>query len=89
MYGQVHDHSTLAYSYPCAEGDPYYPIPRPENRDLYARYKALADELPDVLFVGRLARYQYLNMDQVVAQALTAFKSLGDEPVCAAVRRAA
>lgn len=76
MYGQAHNHSTLAYSYPCAEGDPYYPIPRPEERALYARYKALADVLPNVVFVGRLARYQYLNIDQVVAQALTAFKGL-------------
>jgi UDP-galactopyranose mutase len=26
--------------------------------------------------VGRLARYQYLNMDQVVGQALSAFERL-------------
>ena len=76
MYGQVHDHSTLAYNIPCPNGDPYYPIPRPENRDLYNRYKALADELRGVVFVGRLARYQYLNMDQVVAQALATFGRL-------------
>jgi UDP-galactopyranose mutase len=76
MYGQVHDHSTLGYNYPCAEGDPYYPIPRDENRELYARYKALAESLPNVVFVGRLARYQYLNMDQVVAQALSTFAKL-------------
>jgi UDP-galactopyranose mutase len=37
---------------------------------MYHRYEALAAERPEVLFVGRLARYQYLNMDQVVAQAL-------------------
>jgi UDP-galactopyranose mutase len=72
LTGQVSDFSTLTYEYPTAEGDPYYPIPRPENRDMYHRYEALADERPDVLFVGRLARYQYLNMDQVVAQALVA-----------------
>lgn len=76
MYGQVHDHSTLGYNYPCAEGDPYYPIPRPENRERYARYKELADSLANVVFVGRLARYQYLNMDQVVAQALATFARL-------------
>lgn len=76
MYGQVHDHSTLAYNIPSAEGDPYYPIPRPENRELYARYKAMADDLRGVVFVGRLARYQYLNMDQVTAQALATFSRL-------------
>jgi UDP-galactopyranose mutase len=72
LTGQVADFSTLTYEYPTAEGDPYYPIPRPENREMYHRYEALAAQRPDVLFVGRLARYQYLNMDQVVAQALVA-----------------
>ena len=72
LTGQVSEFSTLTYEYPTSEGDPYYPIPRPENRELYHRYEALAAERPDVLFVGRLARYQYLNMDQVVAQALVA-----------------
>jgi len=72
LTGQVSDFSTLTYEYPTAEGDPYYPIPRPENREMYHRYEALAAKRPDVLFVGRLARYQYLNMDQVVAQALVA-----------------
>jgi UDP-galactopyranose mutase len=73
LTGQVSDFSTLTYEYPTAEGDPYYPIPRPENRELYHRYEALsASERPDVLFVGRLARYQYLNMDQVTAAAFVA-----------------
>jgi UDP-galactopyranose mutase len=76
MYGQTAEWSTLAYNYPCADGDPYYPIPRDESRALYARYRALADELDDVVFVGRLARYQYLNMDQVVAQALASHARL-------------
>lgn len=72
LTGQVSDFSTLTYEYPTAEGDPYYPIPRPENREMYHRYEALAAGRSDVLFVGRLARYQYLNMDQVTAQALVA-----------------
>jgi UDP-galactopyranose mutase len=76
LTGQVADFSTLSYEYPTADGDPYYPIPRPENRELYHRYEALARERPDVLFVGRLARYQYLNMDQVVGQALAAVSRL-------------
>ena len=71
-----HPSSTLAVEYPRAEGDPYYPIPRDDTRALYRRYEALAARLPDVTFVGRLARYQYLNMDQVVGQALSAFAKL-------------
>jgi UDP-galactopyranose mutase len=77
MTGQEnHDSSTLAVEYPRSEGDPYYPIPRDDTRALYRRYEALGDELPDVTFVGRLARYQYLNMDQVVGQALSAANKL-------------
>jgi len=71
-----HSHSTLAVEYPRTEGDPYYPIPSDEARALYQRYAALAPERPDVTFVGRLARYQYLNMDQVVGQALSTFEKL-------------
>jgi UDP-galactopyranose mutase len=66
----------MAVEYPRSEGDPYYPIPNDETRELYKKYEALAAELPDVTFVGRLARYQYLNMDQVVGQALSAFTKL-------------
>jgi UDP-galactopyranose mutase len=71
-----HDSSTLAVEFPRSEGDPYYPIPNEETRALYRRYEALAAELPDVTFVGRLARYQYLNMDQVVGQALSTAEKL-------------
>jgi UDP-galactopyranose mutase len=73
---QRHDSSTVAVEYPRAEGDPYYPIPRDDTRALYRRYEALADDLPDTTFVGRLARYQYLNMDQVVGQALSTANKL-------------
>jgi UDP-galactopyranose mutase len=79
MTGQErHDHTTVAVEYPRSEGDPYYPIPNDETRALYKQYEALADELPDVTFVGRLARYQYLNMDQVVGQALSVAEKLID-----------
>ena len=71
-----HDSSTLAVEFPRSEGDPYYPIPNDETRALYKQYEGLASELPDVTFVGRLARYQYLNMDQVVGQALSSAEKL-------------
>src|SRR4051794_10710487 len=77
MTGQrTHDSSTVAIEYPRAEGDPYYPIPRDDTRALYKRYEALAADLRDVTSVGRLARYQYLNMDQVVAQALATYRRI-------------
>ncbi len=77
MTGQErHSSSTVAIEYPRAEGDPYYPIPRDDTRELYRRYETLGDALPGATFVGRLARYQYLNMDQVVGQALSAANRL-------------
>lgn len=53
LTGQEHPHTAVVYEYPRAEGDPYYPIPRPENAELYRRYQALAEAEADVHFVGR------------------------------------
>jgi UDP-galactopyranose mutase len=76
LTGQVHSKTSIVYEYPCAEGDPYYPVPKPENQELYLKYKALAESTLGVHFVGRLATYKYYNMDQVTAQALSAFRKI-------------
>ena len=76
LTGQNHLKTTLVYEYPTTEGDPYYPIPRPENAQLYARYHALAAKKRGVHFAGRLATYKYYNMDQVVAQALKLYAKI-------------
>jgi UDP-galactopyranose mutase len=71
--GQKHPKTTIYREYSQAEGDPYYPVPRPQNRELFKKYKDRSDNLDSVTFVGRLAQYQYYNMDQVIAAALTVF----------------
>ncbi len=76
LTGQKHHRTSLVYEFPRAEGDPYYPIPKPENAELYKKYQQLASGLSNVHFVGRLATYKYYNMDQVVAQALSTFKTI-------------
>jgi UDP-galactopyranose mutase len=76
LTGQIHSKTSVVYEYPCAEGDPYYPVPRPDNAALYKKYEELGAATPNVHFVGRLATYRYYNMDQVVAQALTLCASL-------------
>ena len=76
LTGQEHSKTSVVYEYPCEEGDPYYPIPRPENAVLYRKYQELANRTPGVHFVGRLGTYKYYNMDQVVAQALTTFAKI-------------
>ncbi len=84
LTGQEHTKTSIVYEFPEAEGDPYYPVPCPENAALYKRYKALADATAGVTFVGRLATYKYYNMDQVVAQALAVYhKGLRGKTVAA------
>jgi UDP-galactopyranose mutase len=79
LTGQQHPRTTITYEFPSAEGDPYYPIPRAENQDLFKRYEALADDTDDVTFVGRLATYRYYNMDQIVGQALATFRRMDEK----------
>jgi UDP-galactopyranose mutase len=78
MRGTVIVHETT-----CDDGEPFYPVPNERNRQLYAKYQKLAEEksntratdlqFPEVRFVGRLASYKYLNMDQAVEHALSEF----------------
>ena len=89
LTGQEHPRTTVTYEYPSAEGDPYYPIPRAENQELFKRYEALADATPGVTFVGRLATYRYYNMDQIVGQALATFRRMDEKRRPRAPRAAA
>lgn len=79
MTGQ-HDigFTTLAVEYPEAYepgvNEPYYPIPREENRAIFRKYEASAAKLEAVIFAGRLADYNYYNMDQAVGRALSCFE---------------
>lgn len=76
LTGQKHPKTAIVFEFPKAEGDPYYPVPRPENAEIYKKYQQLAATMTNTYFVGRLATYKYYNMDQVVAQALTTFKKI-------------
>lgn len=87
LTGQEHPKTSIVYEFPRSEGDPYYPVPRPENNALYKKYKALADATTGVYFVGRLATYKYYNMDQVTVQALTVFNRILAEDQKRAVPR--
>lgn len=72
LTGQTHAGTSIVREYPCAEGDPFYPIPNPDHEALFKRYRLLAETRTDVTFLGRLAEYRYYNMDQVAAAALVA-----------------
>jgi UDP-galactopyranose mutase len=79
LTGQSHARSSLTFEYSSDSGDPYYPIPRPDHQQRFKAYERLANAMPSVTFIGRLATYRYYNMDQVVGQALAAFKRITDE----------
>jgi UDP-galactopyranose mutase len=76
LTGQKHPKTSVVYEFPKADGDPYYPVPRPENAALYKKYQFLASQLKNVFFTGRLGTYKYYNMDQVVGQSLALFKKI-------------
>ena len=64
-------------AYTGAAGEvPYYAVINGESNTLYARYKALADRIPNFHLLGRLAEYKYYNMDAIAARALELCDSL-------------
>ncbi|MEW6054240.1 MAG: UDP-galactopyranose mutase [Nitrospirota bacterium] len=76
LYKQEISNTTISKEYPCWNDDePYYPVPSYENRARYKLYQQTADKLQNVYFCGRLGTYQYLNMDQCIAQALNLFEN--------------
>lgn len=70
--------TTVAFEYPQShingETEPYYPIPREDNHEVFLKYRHEADKLQNVFFSGRLANYKYYNMDQTVGVALQLFE---------------
>lgn len=77
--GQRHAETVVSYETPCAEGEPFYPVPRRESAELYARYRELAEaetERNRVYFCGRLAQYRYFNTDEVIQEALACVQTI-------------
>lgn len=54
--------------------EPYYPVNDEKNNALYKKYKNLADKEQNVIFGGRLGTYRYLDMHNIVAEALAKAK---------------
>jgi UDP-galactopyranose mutase len=66
-------YTVITREYPESEvnGEPFYPVPTEQNVARYSNYHADSMAIKDkVLFGGRLGSYEYMNMDEVVAQAL-------------------
>lgn len=76
LTGQKSNKTTIVKEYSYSEGEPYYPVPRSKNNELYGKYKKEADKLSNTYFLGRLGTYKYLNMDAIVLQAMEFVKSI-------------
>ena len=55
---------------------PFYPIPFGEGDKMYNQYKELADKDKNVIFVGRLATYKYLDMWMAIKQSFLKLKDV-------------
>jgi len=80
FFNYKHNGSTIIteeYSKEYKDGDiPFYPIPFGEGLSMYSKYKELAGLEKNVIFVGRLATYTYLDMWMTVKQAMLKCKKI-------------
>ena len=75
MTKQISDSTTISKEYLLSEGEPFYPIPSENNHKVFMQYKHIAESLKNTFFCGRLAEYQYFNMDQVIANTLKVLRT--------------
>ena len=72
--------TTIVREYSTDSGDPYYPVLNERNRNLYGKYRELAENEEKggkkLHFVGRLASFRYFNMDQAILNAIQEFKRI-------------
>jgi UDP-galactopyranose mutase len=76
---QKSDHTIIVYETTKADGEPFYPVPSQSNLDIYELYqkKCIEEEKNNnYIFLGRLATYKYINMDEAIYNALTKFDEL-------------
>lgn len=69
----------VEYPLPYREGEtlePYYPVLTADSQARFAKYKALADQIPNLFCCGRLADFKYYNMDQALQRALELCEAL-------------
>lgn len=84
--GEKNDSTSIVTEYPQdynkddkEKNIPYYPVFTPENQKRFNEYKKLASQYTQLVPLGRLAEYQYFNMDDAVINSLEFFKLLSIE----------
>lgn len=80
------DKTTIVKEYPQdydrhdeAKNVPYYPVFNQQNQQRYDAYRDKLKNFPNIIALGRLADYQYYNMDDAVAIALEIFNVCQNE----------
>ncbi|HBE78324.1 MAG TPA: UDP-galactopyranose mutase [Firmicutes bacterium] len=76
MTGEISNTTTLCYEYPKSTGEPYYIVMNQRNINLRQKYWEEAQKDKHVIFIGRLAQYQYFNMDQVIKEVFLKLQAL-------------
>ncbi len=78
FYKQKHPKTIVSREWATWEGEPFYPVPTKNNADIYGKYERLAKKMQSrgIYFIGRLANYKYINMDQAFRNALDLFAEL-------------
>lgn len=73
---QKHQKTTISKEFPTDDGEPYYPVLTAQNRKILRQYQKKVSELDKIFFIGRLAEYRYINMDEAFNNALRLFDIL-------------
>lgn len=74
LTGQKHDWTTISEEYFYEEGEAFYPVKSFKSRKKYEEIIKVARDFENTYFLGRLGKYEYINMDQAIKEALDLFK---------------
>ena len=73
------DLTYITYEYPCESSKndiPFYPKSDKKNKELYEKYKELSKESSNIIFAGRLGKYSYFDMDDVILDCFDTFNTI-------------
>ena len=74
FYSKRSDRTVICKEFPGWDGEPAYPVINKRNINLLKRYTKEAKKLKQTVFIGRLAQYRYLDMDEIIKEALNVFQ---------------
>lgn len=79
LTGQKHEQTVVTYEYPKNKGEPYYPVINKKNLENYKKIEKELLKNRNIVFLGRLGKFKYINMDVAIKEALETFEKLKKE----------